>query len=208
MSKCRPKKASTATDAAERLHKSLAKRTKRELIDALVEFAEDDRRLLRQLDARFELETPADELLVVTRQAIADATYFDKRDINRNFRYDYAAYDAVKRNLGRLIRLGHLRPAMELSLELMVKGSHQIEMSDEGLMTDNVKECLQVVLEALTKCDLPADEVAAWCMHMLAADSVGFVCDDELKGQRQTSIARTVTTDFQGSYDAPDERRD
>lgn len=60
-------------------------------------------------------------------------------------------------------------------------GSHQIEMSDEGLMTDDVKECLQVVLNAIRKCDLPADEVAAWCMQMLAADSVGFVCDDELK---------------------------
>ena len=87
----------------------------------------------------------------------------------------------VKRNLGRLIGLGQLRPAMELSLELMVKGSHQIEMSDEGLMTDEMKECLQAVLEALPQCDLPADEVATWCTHMLAGDSVGFVCDEELK---------------------------
>ncbi len=189
MSKRRPKKASKVTDAAERLRKLLAKRTKRELIDALVEFAGDDRRLLRRLDARFELETPPNELLAATRQAIADATYFDKRDINRNFRYDYAAYGAVKRNLDRLIRLGHLRPAMELSLELMVKGSHQIEMSDEGLMSDDIKECLQVVLEALKHCDLPADEVAAWCTHMLAADSVGFVCDEELKTLRLQSEA-------------------
>ena len=57
-------------------------------------------------------------------------------------------------------------------------------MSDEGLMTDDVKECLQVVLHAIRKCDLPADEVAAWCTRMLAADSVGFVCDEELKALR------------------------
>ena len=160
------------------------KRTKRELIDALVEFAGDDRALLRRLDARFEWEAPPQELVAATRQAIADATYFDQRDINRNFRYDYAAYEAVKRNLRRLIGLGQLRSAMDLSLELMVKGSHQIEMSDEGLMTDDVKECLQVVLEALPKCDLPPHEVAAWCTHMLAGDSVGFVCDEELKALR------------------------
>jgi hypothetical protein len=35
--------------------------------------------------------------------------------MNRNFAYDYAAYDAVKRNLGCLINVGRLREAMELS---------------------------------------------------------------------------------------------
>jgi hypothetical protein len=172
-------------DAVERLRKALAKRTKHELIDTLADLAEDDRRILRQLDERFEVEAPPDELVAATRQAIADATYFDKRDINRNFSYDHAAYDAVKRNLGRLVGLEQLRAAMELSLELMVKGSCQIEMSDEGLMTDEVKECLQVVMEGLAGCDLPADEVAAWCTQMLAADSVGFVCDEELKSLRR-----------------------
>jgi hypothetical protein len=170
----------------------LAKRTKRELIDALLEFAGEDRRILRRLDARFELKAAPEELVAAIRQAIADATYFDKRDINRNFRYDYAAYGAVKRNLGRLIGLGQLRPAMKLSLELMVKGSHQVEMSDEGLMTDDIEECLQVVLEALQKCDLPADEIAAWCMKMLAGDCVGFICDKELKALRhQFEAARS-----------------
>ena len=43
----------------------------------------------------------------------------------------------------------------------------------------------QFDLEALSKSDLPADEVAAWCAHMLAGDSVGFVCDEELKSLRQ-----------------------
>ncbi|MGA2035563.1 MAG: hypothetical protein ABSG68_25215, partial [Thermoguttaceae bacterium] len=54
--KRRPKKAAPCTDAAERLRKLLAKRTKRELIDALVEFAGDDPGILRRLDARFEHE--------------------------------------------------------------------------------------------------------------------------------------------------------
>jgi hypothetical protein len=131
------------------------------------------------------VEAPPDELMAVTRQAIADATYFDKQDINCNFYYDHAAYGAVKRNLGRLVGLGQFRAAMELSLELMVKGSHQIEMSDEALMTDEVEECLQVVMEGIASCDLPADEMAAWCTQMLAGDSVGFVCDAELKSLRR-----------------------
>jgi len=121
---------------------------------------------------------------VATSQAIADATDFDERDINRNFRYDYAAYDAVKRNLGRLVGLGQLRLAMELSLEVMDRGSYQVEMSDEGLMTDDIEECLKVVIEALQKCDLASSELVAWCRDMLKKDRVGFICEKELKALR------------------------
>lgn len=184
MSKRRPQKPAKKTDAVARLRNALAKRTKHELIDTLMEFAENDRRIMRQLDERFEVEAPPDELMAATRQAIADATYFDKRDMNRNFDYDHAAYGVVKRNLDRLIRLGQFRSAMELSLELMVKGSHQIEMSDEGLMTDKVEKCLQVVMEGLASCDLPANDVATWCTRMLASDRIGCVCDAELKSLR------------------------
>ena len=99
-------KAAKTTDSAERLRKALAKHTKGELIDVLVEFAREDRGILRRLSARFELEAPPKELVVATRHAIADATDFDERDINRNFSYDYEAYSEVKRNLSRLIDLG------------------------------------------------------------------------------------------------------
>jgi hypothetical protein len=146
-----------------------------------MEIASDDRGVQRRLESQFGLELPPKELVAATRQAIADATDFDERDVNRNFSYDYQAYDAVKRNLGRLIKEGHLRATMDLSLELMSQGSYQVEMSDEGLMTDDIKECLQVVIKALRKCDLSADNVIAWCSEMLQKDRVGFICDQELQ---------------------------
>ena len=124
-------------------------------------------------------------MVAATRQAIVDATDFDEREINYNFDYDYQAYDTVKSNFGRLIKLGHLREAMELSLELMSHGSYQVEMSDEGLMTDDIEECLQVVIKALTKCNLPTDEVVAWCAEMTRKDRVGFICDDALQALRE-----------------------
>ena len=127
MAKRRLKKVPKAVDtahAAERLRKALGKRTKDELIDVLVELAREDHKLLRRLDAHFELEAPPKELVAATRQAIADATDFDEREINYNFDYDYEAYHEVKRNLSRLVALGQLRPAMELSLELMKQGSY------------------------------------------------------------------------------------
>jgi hypothetical protein len=82
--------------------------------------------------------TTPDELLAATRQAIADETAFDARAINRNFDYDYEAYGEVKRNLGRLVASGQLRLAMQLALDLMKRGSHQVGMSDEGLMAEDI----------------------------------------------------------------------
>ena len=102
------KKVVKKVDSAERLRKALAKGTKAELVDILVELARDNRSLFHQLGARFKLETPPEELTTEARSAIADATDFDEREINRNFDHDYAAYDKVKRNLSRLVELGRL----------------------------------------------------------------------------------------------------
>ena len=155
--------------------------TKDQLIDVLVELADEDRVILRRLAARIELKALPQELAATTRQAIADATAFDKRDANHNFAYDDEAYEEVRRNLMRLIDLGELRLAMELSLELMKQGSYQVEMSDEGLMTEDIEGCLMPVTRALGKCGLPPGEVLAWCEAMKKRDGVGFICEGQLQ---------------------------
>ena len=179
-----------STDPEPWLRKALARCTKSDLIDMLVETASDDRTVLRRLTSRFKIQPPPAELLAQTRQAIADATAFDERDINRNFRHDREAYGQVQRNLHRLTELGQLRSAMELSLELMHEGSYQVEMSDEGLMTDDLEACFGVVLTALRKCDLPTADVIAWCTEMLKRDRVGFICTEELRLLRRQFEAR------------------
>jgi hypothetical protein len=188
MSRHKPKKAALTRkqeESAAPLRQALARRKKAELVDVLVELAQADRGVLRQLTARFEVAAAPVELVAATRQAIADATAFDERDINRNFDYDYEAYREVKRNLGRLVASGQLRLATELAVELMREGSRQVEMSDEGMMTADIEECLGVVLKALPKCDLPAAEVIAWCSAMLESDRVGFIAREPLQSLRQ-----------------------
>ncbi|HXL16509.1 MAG TPA: hypothetical protein VN961_03200 [Streptosporangiaceae bacterium] len=161
------------------------------MVEVLLELAQADRRILRQFMARLDVAVTADELVAATRQAIADATAFDKRGINRNFAYDYQAYGEVKRNLGRLIAGGELRLAMTLALELMKQGSYQVEMSDEGLMTEDIEDCLSVVFQELKQGNLPADEVTAWCAAMRAQDRVGFIAREPLKALgSQTNQAR------------------
>lgn len=90
----------------------------------------------------------------------------------------------MKRNLGRLIGLRQLQLAMRLALELMKQGSCQVGMSDEGLMTQDIEDCLDVVLKALEKCDVPAAEVIAWCSAMLDADRMGFIARGPLQALR------------------------
>lgn len=173
------------SESAADLRKAMSRRTKAELINVLLELAEADRAVLRKVTTRFDVPAGPDDLAIATRQAIADATAFDERDVNYNFAYDYEAYEAVKRNLGRLIDSGHLRLAMELSLELMKHGSYQVEASDEGLMTQDIEDCLSVVFKVLKKCELPAEEVVAWCSTMLANDRVGFIAEEPLESLRK-----------------------
>ncbi len=173
------------------LRRALARRKKAELVDTLLELAQANRGVLRHLTARLDVAAVPDGLVAATLQAIADATAFDRRDINRNFAYDDGAYEEVKRNLGRLIGAGQLQPALRLALGLMKQGSYQVEMSDEGVMAPDIEGCLEVVLQALEKCDLPAAEVIAWCTAMLGNDRVGFIARGPLQALRSRAQATT-----------------
>jgi hypothetical protein len=187
-----PSKAAPARKIPESLaalRQALCRRKKAELVAVLLELAQTDPGVLRHLTARWEVAATADELVAATRQAIADATHFDKRDINRNFAYDYQAYGEVKRNLGRLIAGGELRRAMALALELMKQGSSQVEMSDEGLMAPDIADGVDVVVQALEKGDLPVNEVIAWCSAMLENDRVGFIAEKSLQSLRNRAQA-------------------
>jgi hypothetical protein len=168
------------TNSLEPLRAALRKRTKEELIDLVLEWAADSRTTQRELESRLGVEPPHEELVDQTRQAIVDATDFDERQINYNFDYDYAAYKTVARNLERLIKAGQLEQAMELSLELMRRGSYQVEMSDEGMMTEDVERCLRVVLRGVEESKLPAERIAEWCDALRKNDRAGYILTKEV----------------------------
>jgi hypothetical protein len=84
-----------------------------------------------------------------------------------------------------VLRQRTARFVMERALDLMRRGSRQVEMSDDGMMTEDVKDCLGVVLEALPKCDLAAADVIAWCSAMRANDRVGVIAREPLPSLRK-----------------------
>lgn len=77
-----------------------------------------------------------------------------------------------------LVELGYLEDAKSLALKLMKVGSYQVECSDEGLMTDEIGQCLEPVIQAVKAAGGP--ETAKWANDMRIADRVGFICDKEL----------------------------
>jgi hypothetical protein len=54
-------------------------------------------------------------------------------------------------------------------------------------MTEDIEDCLSVVINALAKCDLRVDEVTAWCTAMLENDRVGFISREPLLSLRDHS---------------------
>ncbi|QVL33973.1 hypothetical protein KIH39_08720 [Telmatocola sphagniphila] len=172
---------SKLSESTSELRQALTQRKKVELVEFLLVLAEEDLRILRKLTIRFKMTASVERLEAATRQAIVDATAFDKRDMNRNFNYDREAYAEAKRLLELLVAAEQCAVVMQLSLELMKLGSHQVEMSDEGLMTDDIEECLNVVIQALKKSSLSSAEVIAWCSAMLENDCVRFIAEKPLK---------------------------
>lgn len=170
------------TSPIDRLRGILADQSTDDLIQMIVELADNDTRALRQVQQRFKVEDSMslEELVAATRVAISDATDVDMQSLNHNFEYDYAAYETVARNFKKLVTLGHWEQVMELSVELMHKGSYQVECSDEGLMTDDIQECLLPVINAVRKSGLKSPDIFHWTNLMLAIDRVGFICRNEL----------------------------
>ena len=67
----------------------------------------------------------------------------------------------------------------------MRAGSHQVECSDEGLMTDEICDCLRPVIEAVEAAG--GSKAAQWAREMSQADRVGVICHEELKELRGES---------------------
>ena len=171
------------------LKKALNKRKKSELVDAMMEMASQDESLRRDMELRFEVQIPVTSekdhenlktIVEETRRAIAKATQVDEKRINYNFDYDRNAYELVQRNLQQLIDVKQFESAAALAIELMKMGSYQIEMSDEGMMTEDIENCLRPVIHGLKKSGLPQEQISRWIKDLQFADSCGFVCGRDL----------------------------
>jgi len=173
------------TDRFPLIEKALRKRTKSDLIETILMIARDHGVVARELERQLAVEKPVDLLVSDVSSAIDRATDFDERMMNDNFDVDWQAYEEVQSGLSQLVGLGHLEDAKSLALKLMKDGSYQVECSDEGLMTDDISDCLRPVIRAVEAAS--GGEAVKWAIDMQTADRVGFICDKELAELRNGS---------------------
>ncbi len=184
----------TVQDAMAALEITVGRQTKEKLAAALLDLARNDQSVRRKLELRFAVKVPPIGLVAATREAILEATDFDERDMNTNFEIDYEAYETVRRNFKRLIRLGQLTEVMELARELMKDGSYQVEMSDEGLMSMQIEECYGLVVAAVQKARLPAEQVLTWCDAMVKESRGGLLNTAEIESLRKLVMRRKLSS--------------
>jgi len=167
------------------------KRTNADVIELIVMLAKRYASLIRDLEKELAIEKPIDLLIDAVASAIDRATDFDEREINYNFDVDWQAYEDVRQGLRKLAELGQLEDAKSLALKLIKEGSYQVECSDEGMMTGDIRECLKPVMQAVQSAGGKA--ATKWAVEMLRADRIGFICDRKLKELR-TRRTRTWAT--------------
>lgn len=156
------------------LTQALTRLSKDDLVDRLVELAGAISEAWQLLEKRLDLQPEtATDLADRTVAAIARATDFDERVVNHNFDYDSDAYQQVKKYFRQMVKNGDLATAMELSERLISEGTYQVEMSDEGLMWDEIEACLDVVCDAVERSQLAPEKVLVWAGALVQGDRVG-----------------------------------
>ncbi len=173
----RPRKPAKS-DRFPLIDKELRKRTKADLIAMILMIAKEHDAVARELEDQLKIEKPADLIVADVLSAIDRATDFDERMVNCNFDVDWQAYADVQKGLSQLVKQGRLADAKSLALKLMNDGSYQVECSDEGLMSDDICECLKPVIRAVKAAG--GADAASWAKEMINADRMGFICDKEL----------------------------
>ena len=128
------------------------------------------------LEQEVGLDKPVKLLVHDVEVSIETAKRVDERELNRNPAIDWPAYNAVQRGLSQLVQKQKIEEAKALAVKLMRKGSYQIECSDEGLMQEQIENCLRPVISAVAA----SSGGSEWAREMLRCDGTGCICRQEL----------------------------
>ena len=144
---------------------------KEALIDRVLRMAERDEDLWKELRDECQYEPVADspkELIRWAETAIAEATAPG---------LEYGGdYEQVKKYFRKLLDGGQVDAVVKLGETLLEQANHQMEMSDESLMYDDVAACMGVVFTALERSSLSPSERMKWVWTISRHDGLG-VCD-------------------------------
>ncbi len=133
----------------ELLRTALKQLNTTDLVELTLRVAQESKPCEWMLEQELLLDKPISLLVHDIEVAIDMATKVDERRLNDDFEYDWRAYEAVRRGLSQLVEKDGIEEAKALAVQLIEKGSYQIDCSDEGLMQDQIENCLRLVIAAV-----------------------------------------------------------
>jgi hypothetical protein len=158
------------------LRAALKKTRKADVVELVLQMARQEKASQWLLEQEMGLDKPVHLLVNDIEVAMEIATRVDEARLNYNFNFDRRAYDAVRRGLLQLLQKDGLEEAKTLALKLMDKGCYQIDCSDEGLMQEDIEDCLRPVIAAVAG----SPGAGKWARRMLGPDGRCFLCRPEL----------------------------
>lgn len=161
----------------ELLRTALSQLEKDDLVELAVRAAQEEKAVQWLLEEQTRLEKPVELLVHTIEDAIKIATRVNEHELNRNSHYDWRAYKAAESGLTQLIEKQAIEEAKALALTLIERGGHQINCSDEGMMREEIEDCLRPVIAAVAFSPGASD----WARDMLTRDTSGFICEGELR---------------------------
>ena len=161
----RKKRDTRREKVGEAIRSHLETLSKKQLVERLYQFATSDQDVWDELESECECQPQADshkELIRWTEDAIRDAT-----EPGLEWGGDYPK---VREHLKQLADRGQVAAVLELGAQLLQRGREQIELSDEGLMTDDLADCMKVVFSVLPKSSLEPAEQMQWVFDRSCED--------------------------------------
>ena len=179
--KKKPPKNKAAVAEIALLKKALTKLPKAELVERLLKNARLDNELRLEWLKEFNITFQTSTLFDHTAQTIDIATEVDEDHLGHDFDYSYTAYVTVKRNFKALVKDARWNEVCDLALILMKQGSQQAESSAQGLMVDDIEDCLNEILDKIDKSTLSPAQIKKWAAKMLKHDRIACISRAELE---------------------------
>lgn len=155
--------------------------TKAQLVDLIEGLAASHTDVRQTLQDRVDLARGAASTLI---QGIhRELARFDDQPRRRgrwddDYEADSTNFSRVRQRLEALLAQGHADEVVAVGKEILETGSRQIELSDEGEGSEEVRDCLEVVYRALPRSSLSPAEQVLWAVEAELADEYNLLESD------------------------------
>jgi uncharacterized Zn finger protein len=147
-------------------------RSKNELIEMLSEILRRNPEIREEIQFKSAIKTTSVSSLVkaVTRE-IDKATVEPEWEDYRDKRWESPDYSRVRAGLEKLLVSGHADEVVELGEKLFLAATEQVgQFDDDGYISMEVSECMDIVFKALAGCSLPGSEKMERAAHFELRD--------------------------------------